>query len=111
MNKLLIALTLILTGCAQMPQTGVKYSVNYGDAEIQVENYTDNEVIEVDYVGQDGTKLTLKKKGVDNTSPVTVLGATAVQIGAQNAQAQIEMAQIFKALLEEYKSLKSLSGQ
>lgn len=107
MKYILIGL-LVLSGCAQVPQTGVTYNVKYGDAEIAVENYTDNEVIEVEYKNPNGQTLTLKKKGVDNTSPATVLSAAQIQLNAQNVQALIENTKLIRELLAEFKAIKTL---
>lgn len=89
--KYLMLTVLLLSGCAQVPQTGVTYSVKYGDAEIEVANYTDNDVIEVEYEAQDGRKLVLKKQGVDNTSPATVLSAAQIQLNAQQTKSISEL--------------------
>jgi hypothetical protein len=102
---------LLLTGCAQVPDTGVTYSVKYGDAEIEVANYTDNEVIEVEYESKDGRRLILRKQGVDNTSPATVLSTAQIQLNAQNTQTQVEVIKMMREILKEYKSLRSIGNE
>jgi len=82
--KPIIILALLLTGCSTLftPPSGTHYTVKYNEIEVTVDDYTDREGIQFEYVAGD-TKIVLKKESVDSATP---LGALSEQQAKNQAK-------------------------
>ena len=88
--KLITLLTLILlSGCSTLfaPPAGVHYEVTYKGVVVKVDDWTNTEGVEFEYITGD-TTIILKKKTVDTTTPAAVLG----KIQAENTSKLIAIA-------------------
>ena len=64
------------------PPSGTHYTVKYNQIEVTVDDYTDREGIQFEYVTGD-TKIVLKKESVDSATP---LGALSEQQAKNQAK-------------------------
>ncbi len=86
--KLTLILILLLSGCSMfVPPSGVHYTVKYGDADVTVNDYTDKKGVQFEYVKGD-TKIILKKKEVDSSTPAQALN----QAQAENQARLLDLA-------------------
>ena len=71
--KLTLILILFLSGCSMLtPPSGTHYTVKYGEIEVEVDDYTDREGVEFEYMAGD-TSIVLKKKSVDTATPAAAI--------------------------------------
>ena len=64
------------------PPQGTHYTGKYGEIEVTVDDYTDKEGVEFEYVAGD-TRIILKKESVDSATP---LGALSEQQAKNQAK-------------------------
>lgn len=94
LSKILVIVGLLLvSGCSLLsPNVGTHYTVKYGEIEVTVDDYTDREGINFEYVNADGTKVKLKKDSVDTSTPAQVLAT-------QQAKTQGELVEMLKKVI------------
>ena len=81
--KLIILALPLITSCSMLtPPSGTHYTVKYHEIEVTVDDYTDREGIQFEYVAGD-TKIVLKKESVDSATP---LGALSEQQAKNQAK-------------------------
>jgi hypothetical protein len=61
-----------------VPPSGTHYTVEYGDIKASVDDYTDREGVQFEYINGD-TSIVLKKKEVDSSTPAAALSQTQAE--------------------------------
>jgi len=87
-STIILILILLLSGCSMFtPPSGTHYTVKYGEIEVSVDDFTNREGVQFEYVSGD-TKIILKKKSVDSATPLAALN----QKQAENQSKLLDLA-------------------